>query len=47
MEKAVSYIEGSTAYFKDNFGLEGLDSFNIGGLPVPHIFIPYDPRDCY
>jgi hypothetical protein len=31
-EKAVTYIEGSTGYFTDNFGLEGMDSFHIGGF---------------
>jgi hypothetical protein len=30
--KAVTYIEGSTGYFTDNFGLEEWDSFNIGGF---------------
>jgi hypothetical protein len=28
------YIEGSIGYFTDNFGLERLDSFNIGGLSL-------------
>jgi hypothetical protein len=35
-----TYIEGSTGYFMDNFRLEGLDFFNIGGMVVPHIAIP-------
>jgi hypothetical protein len=39
-----THTEGSTGYFTDNFGLEGLDSFNIGGLGRPPYFYPVCPH---
>jgi hypothetical protein len=45
---AVTYIEGSTGYFTDYFGLEGLNSFKIGGFGrPPYLYFTFPHRLDY